>query len=61
MISGKYWGSAEHRKIISEEKKETIEHVRMLTEMHLAEPTERTKKLIDYWYDWYKQLCNYKF
>lgn len=61
MRAGRYWGSAEHRALITEEKKEVLALVKTLAEKHLIEPTEQTKRIIDDQYTYYKRLLEYKF
>lgn len=61
MLTGKYWGSAEHRKIVAEEKKEVLHLVKTLTEQQMLEPNETRKIVIDDQYAYYKKLLEYKF
>ena len=61
MKTGKYWGSAEHRKIIGEEKKEVLQLVKELAEKQLIEPNETRKMIIDDQYAYYKRLLEYQF
>lgn len=61
MKTGKYWGSATHRKIINEEKKEVLQVIKKLTEEYLLVPRETTKKTIEDQTKYYKQLTVYKF
>ena len=61
MRIGKYWGSAEHKALIAEEKKEVLLLVKTMAEKHLIEPTEQTKQIIDDQYAYYKRLLAYKF
>lgn len=61
MQTGRYWGSAEHRALIAEEKKEVLALVKTLAEKYLIEPNEQTKRIIDDQYAYYKRLVEYKF
>ncbi len=61
MRTGKYWGSAEHRALITEVKKETLQFVKELTEKQIVEPNDTRKLIIDEQYAFYKRLLDYKF
>jgi hypothetical protein len=61
MLTGKYWGSAEHRADIAAVQKDTLHFIKEMTEEYLLTRRDTTKQIIDSSYAFYKRLKDYKY